>query len=110
MTSYTLEILTPEGVAFRGPVDLLVARSPAGEFGVMAGHIPMTAAVRPGVIHAVENGTHTRWFVTSGGFLSVRRDGTRLLTERVVERPSLKEALLAFDDLRSALASPDTTD
>jgi F-type H+-transporting ATPase subunit epsilon len=91
MNSFCLEIVAPDGVVLSEPVDLLVARSHEGEFGVMANHAPMLAAVRAGVIHIVQ-GERTRWFAMVGGILNVSHDDCRLLTDWAREAPSIKAA------------------
>jgi F-type H+-transporting ATPase subunit epsilon len=64
-----VEIVTPERRVYEsdGP-DLLVARSPEGEFGIMRGHIPFLAALVPGRVAVVDGGQRDEFFVP-GGFL-----------------------------------------
>lgn len=53
---------------WEGEGDLVVARSPEGEFGIMRGHIPFLAALVPGLVSVVSGQTRQRFLVT-GGFL-----------------------------------------
>jgi F-type H+-transporting ATPase subunit epsilon len=61
-------IVSPESEVWRGDADLVVARSPEGEFGIMNGHIPFLAALVPGRVRVVL-GSDAEEFFVPGGFL-----------------------------------------
>ena len=63
-----VSIVSPEEKVWEGDADLVVARSPEGEFGIMRGHIPFLAALVPGVLGVVSGGERHEYFVP-GGFL-----------------------------------------
>jgi F-type H+-transporting ATPase subunit epsilon len=63
-----VSIVTPEQRVWQGEADMVVARSPEGEFGIMRGHIPFLAALVPGRVSVVTNGDREEFFVP-GGFL-----------------------------------------
>lgn len=63
-----VSIVSPEEEVWRGDADMVVARSPEGEFGIMRGHIPFLAALVPGRV-AVVNGSQREEFFVPGGFL-----------------------------------------
>jgi len=63
-----VSIVTPEKAMWEGEADLLIARSPEGEFGIMRGHIPFLAALVPGLVTVVEGGSRQQ-YVVPGGFL-----------------------------------------
>ena len=63
-----VSVVSPEEKVWEGDADLVVARSPEGEFGIMRGHIPFLAALVPGVMGIVTGGERHEYFV-SGGFL-----------------------------------------
>jgi len=63
-----VSIVTPEAEVWDGEADLVVARSPEGEFGIMRGHIPFLAALVPGRVAVVSGGDRKEFFVP-GGFL-----------------------------------------
>ena len=63
-----VSIVSPEEKVWEGDADLVVARSPEGEFGIMRGHIPFLAALVPGVLGVVSGGERQEFFVP-GGFL-----------------------------------------
>ena len=61
-------IVSPEAEMWSGEAELVVARSPEGEFGIMRGHIPFLAALVPGRVAVVTGGERVEFFVP-GGFL-----------------------------------------
>ncbi|HEX2058118.1 MAG TPA: ATP synthase F1 subunit epsilon [Actinomycetota bacterium] len=63
-----VSIVSPEQEVWRGDADMVVARSPEGEFGIMQGHIPFLAALVPGRV-AVVSGNDREEFFVPGGFL-----------------------------------------
>lgn len=63
-----VSIVTPEEAMWEGEAELVIARSPEGEFGIMRGHIPFLAALVPGLVIVVSGGTRKQYIVP-GGFL-----------------------------------------
>ena len=63
-----VSIVSPEEEVWRGDADMVVARSPEGEFGIMRGHIPFLAALVPGRV-AIVSGSQREEFFVPGGFL-----------------------------------------
>ncbi|MFN2593385.1 MAG: ATP synthase F1 subunit epsilon, partial [Actinomycetota bacterium] len=69
-----VSIVSPEQEVFRGDADLVIARSPEGEFGIMRNHIPFLAALVPGVVTVV-GGSDRKAFFVPGGFLEASKGG-----------------------------------
>lgn len=67
-TPMSVSIVTPEEEVWRGDAELVIARSPEGEFGIMHNHIPFLAALVPGAVTVVSGGSR-EVFVVPGGFL-----------------------------------------
>ncbi len=65
-----LEIVTPEGRALATEVDEVNAPSADGEFGVLPGHVPMLAAVRPGIV-SYRDGSEWKRCAVGAGFIEV---------------------------------------
>ena len=63
-----VSIVTPEEAMWEGEAELVIARSPEGEFGIMRGHIPFLAALVPGLVTVIEGGSRKQYIVP-GGFL-----------------------------------------
>src|SRR5688500_19405590 len=63
-----VSIVTPEEEVWSGDADLVIGRSPEGEFGIMKGHIPFLAALVPGLVTIVSGGNR-RSYIVPGGVL-----------------------------------------
>lgn len=73
-TPMSVSIVSPEEAIWEGEAELVIARSPEGEFGIMHNHIPFLAALVPGAVTVVSGGTREVFLVT-GGFLEANGDG-----------------------------------
>lgn len=81
MSTFQLEIVTPEKTVFSGEVESLRAPGSEGEFGVLARHRAMLAALGVGRIQFRQSGNESRQVATSGGFAEVRGDAVTILAE-----------------------------
>jgi F-type H+-transporting ATPase subunit epsilon len=103
-----LQIVTPEGVALRASVDELTAPSVDGDFGVLAGHRPLVAALRTGIL-TYRKGSEYEQVAVGPGFVEIANDRALLLTGSCcrateVDVSSVRQELVDADD---ALASFD---
>ncbi len=85
-----LQIVTPTGIALQKSVAEVTAPSIAGEFGVLPGHVPLLAALRPGLVTAKTRGEEMRVAV-GNGFAQVAPTGdgdtkTLIITERFARK------------------------
>ena len=69
-----VSIVSPEKELWRGDADLVIGRSPEGEFGIMQDHIPFLAALVPGAVTVV-SGEGREVFFVPGGFLEASGSG-----------------------------------
>jgi len=51
---------SPEKLAFSGEVDQVDVPGIEGYFGVLAGHAPVVASIRPGILTVMSGGTRRR--------------------------------------------------
>lgn len=79
--SFTVDIVSPEGLVWSGDADFVVARTPEGEIGIMADHEPVMAALVQGVV-AVDGSEGRTKIDVEGGFLQVLRNQVTLITDR----------------------------
>ena len=92
MNSFELEILTPERPFFEGPCVSLQVPISDGMLGIMAGHMPLTAAVLDGeVIFTLPDGTKRRCAVLRG-LLDVSIENVRLICESALAPDEIDEA------------------
>lgn len=66
MSTFSLEILTPDRKFFSGEVEFLVLPIIDGEYGVAAGHEPVVTIVEPGTLRYQIDGEWELAAVTSG--------------------------------------------
>ena len=57
MATFHFDLVSPEKLAFSGEVDQVDIPGLEGDFGVLAGHAPVVAAVRPGILTIITGGT-----------------------------------------------------
>ena len=76
-----VSIVTPEEAMWEGEAELVIARSPEGEFGIMRGHIPFLAALVPGLVIVV-SGSERKQYIVPGGFLEASHDHVTLLGKK----------------------------
>ena len=72
--TFHFDLVSPEKLLFSGEVDQVDVPGTEGEFGVLAGHAPTVAALRPGIMTVFVNGQAQR-MVVLGGFAEVSADG-----------------------------------
>src|SRR5262245_52947935 len=78
--TFKLEIVTPEKLVFSEDVSSLVVPAEEGYLGVLAGHAPLLAALRPGEIRFRRDSGESL-LATSGGFMEVLPKKTSILCE-----------------------------
>ena len=92
MRSFPLAILSPERAFFVGDCVSLVIPISDGMLGIMAGHTPLTAAIRDGeVAYTLPDGRREICAVTRG-LVSVSAAGVRLLCESALAPDEIDEA------------------
>ena len=94
MATFQLELVTPDKVLFSGPVDQVDVPGAEGDFGVLAGHAPLVATLKPGVMVVHEGGKHHRLVVT-GGFAEVNAEGLTILADFADKVEDFDRAVIA---------------
>lgn len=78
---FQVDIVSPEGLAWSGDAEFLVARTPEGEIGVLADHEAVMAALVQGVV-SVDSADGRTSIDVDGGFLQVLNNKVTLITDR----------------------------
>lgn len=100
-SSFQLSIVAPDRTVFEGDVTGVVAPGREGYFGVLAGHEPMIAALRTGILEYEDTYGMRSYVVISGGFAEIGHNGVIVLAEDA--EPSAEiDALLAEEQLEEA--------
>jgi F-type H+-transporting ATPase subunit epsilon len=66
MATFHFDLVSPEKLTFSGEVDQVDVPGTEGDFGVLAGHAPIVAAVRPGILTIITGGTKQKIIVLGG--------------------------------------------
>jgi F-type H+-transporting ATPase subunit epsilon len=78
MATFHFDLVSPEKLAFSGEVDQVDIPGLEGDFGVLAGHAPVVAAVRPGILTIISGGTHQK-IIVLGGLAEMSEKGLTVL-------------------------------
>ena len=89
MAAFHFDLVSPEKLLFSGEVDQVDVPGAEGDFGVLAGHAPMVATLRPGIL-TVHGASGTQKIVVLGGFAEVSARGLTVLAD-------VAEAVESFD-------------
>jgi len=93
-TTFHFDLVSPEKLAFSGEVDQVDVPGAEGDFGVLAGHAPVVAAIRPGILTVTTGGTH-RKIIVLGGLAEVSDKGLTVLADVATSIPDLDRAKFA---------------
>ncbi|HQS11195.1 MAG: F0F1 ATP synthase subunit epsilon [Rhizobiales bacterium 24-66-13] len=93
MATFPFELVSPEKLLFSGQVQEVGVPGSEGDFGVMAGHAPFIATLRPGILTIHADGGAKRLFVR-GGLAEVNPTGLTVLAERAVPVEEIKPEML----------------
>jgi len=80
MATFHFELVSPEKIAFAGEVDQVDVPGAEGDFGVLAGHAPVVATLRPGIMVVMTAGNKQQ-FVVLGGLAEVSAKGLTVLAD-----------------------------
>jgi F-type H+-transporting ATPase subunit epsilon len=101
-TALALEVATPLGMALSLQTDSVQVPSVAGELGVLPGHVPLLAALKPGILCYRQDGQLMRAAV-GGGYVEVTAERVRLIAEFFLRREQV-DVQVAQKDLQTAEA------
>jgi F-type H+-transporting ATPase subunit epsilon len=80
MATFHFDLVSPEKLAFSGEVDQVDVPGTEGDFGVLAGHAPVVATIRPGILTVTTGGTHQK-IIVLGGLAEVSDKGLTVLAD-----------------------------
>jgi F-type H+-transporting ATPase subunit epsilon len=101
------ELVSPERLLLSEEVDMVTVPGKEGDFGVMAGHAPAMATLRPGVVDVDTQGQGQRRIFVRGGFAEVTSAGLTILAEHTIPLAELDAGSL---DLEISYAEEDVAD
>jgi F-type H+-transporting ATPase subunit epsilon len=94
MATFHFDLVSPEKLAFSGEVDQVDVPGVEGDFGVLAGHAPVVAAIRPGILTITTGGKHEK-IIVLGGLAEVSEKGLTVLADVATSLDELDRARFA---------------
>ncbi|WP_024511444.1 F0F1 ATP synthase subunit epsilon [Bradyrhizobium sp. ARR65] len=94
MATFHFDLVSPEKIAFSGEVDQVDIPGAEGDFGVLAGHAPVVAAIRPGIL-TVTTGTAHQKIIVLGGLAEMSERGLTVLADVATSLEELDRARFA---------------
>jgi F-type H+-transporting ATPase subunit epsilon len=105
MATFHFDLVSPEKLAFSGEVDQVDVPGVEGDFGVLAGHAPVVASVRPGILTVTSGGNHQK-IIVLGGLAEVSDKGLTVLADVATSIQDIDRAAFAdkIADMEAKLA------
>ena len=97
MPNLNFELVAPERLLVSRAVGMVVVPGEEGDFGVLAGHAPLIATLRTGVLDIYDNGAVTDRIFVAGGFAEVTAERCTILAEEAVPLKELDRTKLEAD-------------
>lgn len=82
MATFTFELVSPERILFSGAVESVIVPSVEGEMTVLAGHAPVVATLKCGIVLVQTDGGHGKEFFVNGGLVEINQASTTILAEQ----------------------------
>jgi F-type H+-transporting ATPase subunit epsilon len=95
MATFHFDLVSPEKLAFSGEVDQVDIPGVEGDFGVLAGHAPVVAAIRPGILTVTTGGGKHEKIIVLGGLAEVSEKGLTVLADVATSIEELDRARFA---------------
>ena len=94
MATFQFDLVSPERMVFSGEVDQVDIPGTEGDFGVLAGHAPVIASIRPGIMTVFSGGQQEK-IVVLGGIAEVSAKGLTVLADVATSIDELDKAAFA---------------
>jgi len=92
--TFSVSLVTPEGPAFDGEIEMMVVPGADGEIGVLARHAPLVALLKAGStrIYRDRSSEDVLEFATGPGFFKVEQDRALALVDDAVEARDIDDS------------------
>ena len=91
--TFSVSLVTPEGPAFEGEIEMLVVPGADGEIGVLARHAPLVALLKAGSTRVYKDRAteDVLEFATGPGFFKVEQDRALALVDDAVDARNIDD-------------------
>ena len=80
-TTFSAEVLTPEGEVFSADIEMLSTRTAVGSIGILANHEPILAMLEPAELRLYRSDTDVVRFAQAEGYLQFAENRALVLVE-----------------------------
>ncbi|TVY09294.1 F0F1 ATP synthase subunit epsilon [Paenibacillus cremeus] len=81
MSTFLLEVVTPERKVYAEQANMIIAKGIEGELGILPNHIPLVTPLKVAPITVKKQGSKDELIAVNGGFMEVRKDKVVILAE-----------------------------
>ena len=108
---FTLAVVAPDREVVSTSAVSIVAPGVDGYFGVLAGHVPVVSALKPGILEYLDSSNVRHHVYVGGGFVQVGKDSVTVLADeaRYAAELDVAEAEKALEEARRQLRGEDST-
>lgn len=99
-STFTAEVLTPEGAVFEGEVEMVSTETAGGSIGILANHEPLLGMLDPTELRLYRSDSDIVRFAQGEGYVQVTSDRVLILVEEAFAVDELDPA-----DLRERVAA-----
>jgi F-type H+-transporting ATPase subunit epsilon len=93
MSLLSVQLVTPESIAFSGEADSVTLPTADGEITVLPGHVPLVSAIAPGTMIVRSKGEE-HFFAVARGVIEVAQTNVRVLSDIADRAEALEEAVI----------------
>ena len=104
--TFKLQVVAPDSPAITEEVTSVIFPGGAGEFGVLAHHMPLISTLKPGTLEVTTNGVKEFYFI-AGGYVEVNPASVIVLAEEYEKsnKIDVERTLLSKKQAEEKLAS-----
>ena len=108
MATFHFDLVSPARLMFAGEVTQVDLQGVEGDFGVLAGHAPVVASIRPGILTVISGGTQQK-IIVLGGLAEVSDKGLTVLADVATSLEELDRAQFAdrISEMEAKLSEKD---
>jgi F-type H+-transporting ATPase subunit epsilon len=93
-TTFTAEVLTPEGEVFNDEVEMVSTRTTVGSIGILANHQPLLGMLEPTELRLYKSETDVVTLAQGEGYVQVSDGRVLILVEEATDPSSLDASTL----------------
>jgi F-type H+-transporting ATPase subunit epsilon len=110
MATFKFELVSPERILFSGEATSVIVPSVEGEMTVLAGHAPLVATLKAGVVLVQTSDSNGKEFFVNGGLIEINQVSATILAEQARFIEDVDAAVLDTEILAVETRLAATTD